>query len=247
MEIKSTINIILKDLEEAVNLIDDLKGYPGVPAIQVELAKAKCKSAGDVIKILVDTLKTEVKADEPTYISPAEEKIKVETSPSHTVLHNKIKTEESEDSETRRQKITTLIDEIVSTEHGEPLEQERKEEKSKKRGSKIVADSFTHLSSRINEQLGDQKREDNTGSKISKPVSNISQAIGVNDRFFFIREIFNGNQEKYSSVISEIDNAESYNSAVDVLKSNISLKLEDEPVQQLIEIVRRKFIHQKDE
>ncbi len=52
MDFNSTIDLIIKDLKEASEIIDDLKKYPGVPALQVELAKAKCRSAADVIALL---------------------------------------------------------------------------------------------------------------------------------------------------------------------------------------------------
>jgi len=52
MDFNSTIDLIIKDLNEASEIIDDLKKYPGVPALQVELAKSKCRSAGDVIALL---------------------------------------------------------------------------------------------------------------------------------------------------------------------------------------------------
>ena len=52
MDFNSTIDIIIKDLDEARAIIDDLKKYEGVPALQVELAKSKCKSAGDIIALL---------------------------------------------------------------------------------------------------------------------------------------------------------------------------------------------------
>jgi|SRR5664280_719349 len=52
MDFNSTIDLIIKDLNEASEIIDDLKKYPGVPALQVELAKSKCRSAGEVIALL---------------------------------------------------------------------------------------------------------------------------------------------------------------------------------------------------
>ena len=51
MDLNSTIDIIIKDLNEAREIIDDLKKYPGVPELQVELAKSKCKSASEVIAL----------------------------------------------------------------------------------------------------------------------------------------------------------------------------------------------------
>ena len=52
MDFKSTIDLIIKDLNEASEIIDDLKKYPGVPILQVELAKSKCRSAAEVIALL---------------------------------------------------------------------------------------------------------------------------------------------------------------------------------------------------
>jgi hypothetical protein len=52
MDFNATIDLIIRDLDEAREIIDDLKRYPGVPALQVELAKSKCKSAGEVIALL---------------------------------------------------------------------------------------------------------------------------------------------------------------------------------------------------
>ena len=52
MDFNATIDLIIKDLNEASEIIDDLKKYPGVPCLQVELAKSKCRSAGEVIALL---------------------------------------------------------------------------------------------------------------------------------------------------------------------------------------------------
>jgi hypothetical protein len=54
MDFNATIDLIIKDLDAAREIIDDLKKYPGVPVLQVELAKSKCKSAGEVIALLKD-------------------------------------------------------------------------------------------------------------------------------------------------------------------------------------------------
>ncbi len=58
MDFNATIDLIIKDLKEASDIIDDLKKYPGVPALQVELAKLKCRSAGECIAILKNLKET---------------------------------------------------------------------------------------------------------------------------------------------------------------------------------------------
>ena len=52
MDFNATIDLIIKDLRDASDIIDDLKKYPGIPLLQVELAKSKCRSAGEVIALL---------------------------------------------------------------------------------------------------------------------------------------------------------------------------------------------------
>ena len=52
MDFNKTIDIIIKDLREAREIIDDLKNYPGVPQLQIELIKSKCKSAEEIIALL---------------------------------------------------------------------------------------------------------------------------------------------------------------------------------------------------
>jgi hypothetical protein len=83
MDFNSTIDLIIKDLNEASEIIEDLKKYPGVPALQVELAKSKCRSAGDVIALLKSISVSVPDINEPVYEkqkkpelrSPAEKKI----------------------------------------------------------------------------------------------------------------------------------------------------------------------------
>jgi hypothetical protein len=65
MDFNSTIDLIIKDLNEASEIIDDLKKYPGVPALQVELAKSKCRSAGEVIALLKNLGDIRPAKDEP--------------------------------------------------------------------------------------------------------------------------------------------------------------------------------------
>ncbi|MDZ7739635.1 MAG: hypothetical protein U5K32_11350 [Bacteroidales bacterium] len=56
MDLKSVINIILGDLKEAADLMDELKNKPDYPELRAELAKSKCRSAGDMIRLIGDIL-----------------------------------------------------------------------------------------------------------------------------------------------------------------------------------------------
>ena len=229
MDLNATIDIIIKDLNEVREIIDDLKKYPGVPALQIELAKSKCKSAGEVIALLKN-IQTNIAAREDVKI-PQEEVSKKDEVISKDIPE--IITSEEKKAKSRVEHVSEVI-------------QEKKEEQGQagKRiiESTIIADQFSNLSPSFNEQLGSLKHEDDV-SEILKtiPLTNLSEAIGVNDKFLFIREIFNGNQESYNQAISKLDSVDNLSDAMAVIKSYTGDINENEAVRQLLDLVKRKL------
>jgi hypothetical protein len=63
----------------------------------------------------------------------------------------------------------------------------------------------------------------------------------VNDKFLFIREIFDGNKDAYTQAISRLDNAESLTDARAVIMSYTGDSNENEAVIQLLDLVKRKL------
>ena len=141
MDFNTTIDLIIKDLEEAREIIDDLKKYPGVPALQVELAKSKCKSAGDVIALL-KTLrdsspgaqKEPLRQVQVQKQQPPEEKKAIEPTPT-----------------------------VIKGESKKPLIKEEE--------SPIVADTFSDHSNRLNEQLGNLNSDEDISEILKTKLS----------------------------------------------------------------------------
>jgi hypothetical protein len=208
MDFNATIDLIIKDLQEAREIIDDLKKYQGVPVLQVELAKAKCKSAAEVIALLKEERpKTEDRRPEIVVEKP------VPVAASHKPQAENPKPE-------------------INIEH--PVK--------KATESTTIGDSFSHLSSRFNEQLGNRKADDDlSGMLKTKPITSLIEAIGINDRFLFIREIFNGNKDAYSQAITKLENATSITDARAVIMSYTGDNDENEAVKQLLDLVKRKL------
>lgn len=216
MDFNSTIDLIIKDLNDAREIIDDLKKYPGVPALQVELAKSKCKSAGEVIALLKNQPQqvTEEKTATPgpEIINPPPGEKKKESNPVEIIS--------------------------FSVEYDEEINIPVK----KAAESSIIADKFSHLSSRFNEQLAGRKGEEDVSDHLkAKKLISLSEAIGVNDRFLFIREIFEGNREVYTQAISRLETAESLQDALAVIMSYTAEKSENEAIRQLLDLVKRKL------
>jgi hypothetical protein len=219
MDFNSTIDLIIKDLDEARSIIDDLKKYPGVPAFQVELAKAKCKSAGEVISFLKN-LQNEVPA-----VKEAEQNFPEQV---RKEIHSKkvsSRPEPDEDHKTSFTK-TEVADESIKR----PAE------------TTVIGDTFSHLSSSYNEQLGNLKEDEDIREILkSKPLSNLSEAIGVNDKFLFLREIFNNNLDAYSQAITRLDLVNNLTDAKAVIMSYTGDDHENVAIKQLLDLVKRKL------
>jgi hypothetical protein len=192
MDFNSTVDLIIKDLDEARKIIDDLKNYPGVPILQIELAKSKCRSAGEVISLL-------------KYLREEPQSETRRSSPS-----------------TKKEKTAVPVGKVPE--------------------STIIADTFSHLPGTMNEQLGSLRNDDDVSEILkAKPLTNLSDAIGVNDKFLFIRELFNGSPEAYDQAISKINSSGNFTDARALVLSYTTDNKETEAVRQLLELVKRKF------
>lgn len=239
MDFNSTIDLIIKDLDDARNIIDDLKKYPGVPVLQVELAKSKCKSAGEVISLLKEPVENLAATKEDPEKEALEQK---------TVQHIEIIEDE---------KITDIpvsADPVVEEKKNEipPVEittspfkeKEDVKDKAKKQAeSSIFADRFSHMSNRFNEQLDSRNsKEDVSDILKTKPITNLAKAIGINDKFLFIREIFDGNEKAYNQVITKLEEVNSLSEAREIIMSSSGIDKENKVVEQLLNLVKRKLL-----
>jgi hypothetical protein len=251
MDFDTTIDLIIKDLTEAGEIIEDLKKYPGIPMIQAELAKMKCKSAADVISLL--------KQHSGEYTKPQQPAMNKETniinSDNKPFMEEEIITLLPDKKETIIEPLTCNSTDDIGIEKPENISiSESKEEKhevifeeitisdpEKKSEATIVADKFSHLSNRFNEQLGSLKDNDNITDILKiKPSSSLTDVIGINDRFLFIREIFDNSKETYDKIISQVDDANSMAEAKGIIMKYIEGKEETEAVNQLLELIKRK-------
>jgi len=212
MDFNKTVDLIIRDLEEAREIIDDLKNYPGVPVIQIEMARSKCRNAAEVIALLKEK-------QNPPKTEDRRPKTEVKSPKSETSSPMK-------DYENPKPEIT--INEPIAASR-EPV-------------TGIFADIFDSLTDNLNEKLGSLRDDNDVPDYLkSKPLVNLSQAIGINDRFLFIRELFNGNSESYSLAIIKIDEAKSLSDAKALMLSFTGDKSESEAGMQLLDLVKRKF------
>ena len=97
----------------------------------------------------------------------------------------------------------------------------------------------------LNEQLGEKKTE--VGHKLNEgsSIKDLKKAIGINDRFVFINELFRGDEVMYERSIKTINNFSIYPEAQYWMERELKIKLgwdNDRPaVQEFYALVKRRF------
>lgn len=97
----------------------------------------------------------------------------------------------------------------------------------------------------LNERLYEQRKE--LAEKLKdEPLKDIKKAIGVNDRFIFISELFRGDEDMYERSLKTINHFTIYPEAEFWILRELKLKLgwnEEHPaVKQFDQLVRRRFL-----
>lgn len=264
MDFNATLDIIINDLKEAREIIDDLKNYPGIPQLQVELAKSKCRSAEEIISLLKsDPAFREGQASGKRDSTHEEPQGKGKTDnageqdneePAELIGMTIIESEPEAEVSVEDIPETDVIGEASAPEQKELFEITEEDTavspaapgakvKEKKEDKPIIADRFSKVSNIVDEQIGTHRRDDDISSVLkTKPVSNLKDAIGLNDKFLYIRELFDGNQARYEEAITRLNNSATLDDARSVIFSYVGEEEENEVVVQLLDLVKRKLM-----
>jgi len=223
MDFSKAIDIILKDLGDLGEIIDDLKRYPDVPSFQIELARSKCKGAAEVLSLLRHS--GEGRQEEISLIEQEQGNVEIEI---------EIPVKKSQEQ--------IPVDLPETLKPGQGSVPEREQPKIKIAETVILADQFTKPSDRFNEKLGGSKHDSDISEIIStQPLKSLNDAIGINDRFHFINEVFNGSRDAYEQALTRLNMAKSLSDARAVIMSYTGRDEDSEPVKQLLDLVKRKI------
>jgi len=72
------------------------------------------------------------------------------------------------------------------------------------------------------------------------PIESLASAIGINDRFLFVRELFDGKSEEFNETISQIDLMKDIHEAAAYLRNMYKWK-KSETSLKFIDLVKRRF------
>ncbi len=109
----------------------------------------------------------------------------------------------------------------------------------------IVADRYQSSQNYINQVMADKQVKKNTISKMhSRPIIDLRNSIGLNEKFLFIKELFKGRPEKYNQCIDALNQTTSLDEAINYINENYDWKEDNEVAEKLINLIKRK--HQTD-
>jgi hypothetical protein len=213
---------ILDKISETSNHINDVLSKNSMHQLDIDLIKQQLLGMYEnALKLTSET--TEIKEE---------------------VIEENTKILEIEETEPTK---VELISKKIKEENAAELNAKTKTESVKGKGMQEAIEKKTAEAS-LNDQLSRQFAQSDLSSKLqTKPISNIQKAIGLNDRFQFINELFDGNQETYHSAIEVLNEKNNFNDAFDYIRSNFDWDMDSELVQRLLTIIRRKLIKSSNE
>ena len=95
----------------------------------------------------------------------------------------------------------------------------------------------------LNKSLSSNANSNDVSSRFGqKPISDIKAAIGIGDRFLYIRELFNGNNDEFEQTLVHLNSLNSYEEADNYLKGKYNWDYSQETVSNFVGVVKRKYL-----
>lgn len=105
-----------------------------------------------------------------------------------------------------------------------------------------LADKFQDKQKSLNETIANQARRSDMGTKLqNKPITDLAKAIGINDKFLFTNELFDGDSALYAETVNRLNEMDDLNEAIIYLQDNFSWSATSEAASKFIDLLRRKF------
>jgi hypothetical protein len=229
MDFIKALDIIKKDLDEAGALLEQIAATPGTQVAEIELARSRLHSAKEMLKLL-----PLLNAAPPVNI--VEEVSAVADETKTPDIPGKVEKAVKETITA-----TTVVAEVKKPVK-ETAEQAVTTQKQQETAKAILADKLGTTAGTIAEKISTEKHDEVITTVLhSKPIKDIASAIGMNDRFYYIRELFSGDSLAYQDAVSRLDAASSLGEAMKILDESTVMGSDPAAQSSFVDVVRRKF------
>lgn len=231
MNFELLIETINKDIQDIEKSIKNFKNRSSLPRVEIDLTLEKVRQLYDSLQSLIEKRPVEK-------TTPPEDKPK------------NINTFELEENSSDTDKNISEASPVITKEPGKKPEEELQIKFGEQKNGKteIIADRLQNGQSFRNESLRQQVSSKDLSSKLkSQPILDIGAAMGLNEKFSFIRELFNNDPDKFTETINILNNASNFNEAYSYLSDKFNWNMDDSQVQKLLDLTRRKLIIRENE
>lgn len=223
-------DIILQELRDIYLLVDNLQNQPVVAAETVNKMPEN--------PILTEKPQVQIQIEEkPETVvefvdeEPIEEKVQEPVVVAETVIEKPEVRAEKPVEKPQERKPTPQQQNLFATNAGNG------------NGVKTIGEQLGQNKTSLNERLSSTNTPNDVASKISqKPINDIKAAIGIGDRFLYIRELFNGNNDDFEQTIQHLNSFTNFNQAQEYLDKNYSWDNNQETVTNFINVVKRRYL-----
>ena len=255
MEKEKLISEIDRTLESIKTHISRIKNDPDkVHKMDMDLLIEKTRDIYDkLIQLdgLTITFETEILHQNETEIEETETveavDVKVEE-----IEKEEAKAEEEAEITEEDTKVEVYVEEIVDEVEEQIEEAQEKKEfredllEEKEETEKSTIDLFTSSAGPTLSDTFSEAKQPTIADKINKEgVNELREAIGINEKFLFINELFNGDLGRYNKVIDELDELatiEGVNTYVLELKIQSQWADDNIALIKLTDLLNRKFV-----
>jgi len=249
MEIKYTIEILTKDIQDIEKLVANLGNSMEASSIELDLALSKLRNVYEILTMIkADRLHELIKdetVEEKSSMEPQTEPESEFSPEPESIPEPELQAEPEPEPELEAQPEPEPEPEPELQKEPEPEAQPEpipEPESGKDTDDPtILAEKFSSESS-INENLAEITGNTSDARVLGQPIENISRNIGINDRFLIIRELFDGDSDRFTSLINELDRAENYQAASEILNQQFAGTTDHEGVEILAGLLKRRFI-----
>lgn len=260
MEYTKTIDQLLGEIAALQYIVRHYHSFTNIPVIEIDRALQRTIQLYEKFLQLKDDVRSDGSAQKgrgKEQVSLSEEiekrikKIQGDPAFTETGIPVDTSTQGSEKELVQKEEDAKEEEKNEKPEISENFSNKEKEEvkrkvENEKKESGTLGEKLVYSKNYMNEALArSQEKKDLASVLQSKPIKNIESAIGLNDKFLFVRELFKGDAELYTKTIARLNAASDFNDAYNFINNHFNWDMDSFPVQKLLELVRRKLITHK--
>ena len=236
------LDIILQDLKELDRLLRTFSGKDHIPEAFIHLAQSKVSGIANEVGLLGSLAQSssQTTAAPETTPQPESEPTPITAPAPEPEEEPKMEqTEEPTEEAQEQPKVESKEQPKVESKLQKPTVAPPSSPEAPGTEKKVLGELLGKDRTSFNEKLGNG--QGNGSNKVLSPITDLRKGLGINDRFFFQRELFNGSSDVMNQTLDQLNQMNSLSSAKSFLAANFKWKPDQEAVHAFMDLLERRF------